>query len=128
MEDVKAKSGQGIAIASIVVLAIDVVGLLALGGFTLSVRGKFAEMFAEMRPEAELPALTQFLLSIPTAAYAGIFLSLILILILKEIFIRARTANLVINLAAGLGGIAYLFIYVIAFFLPLIPPMMTDIS
>ena len=125
MEDVKAKPGNGTAIVRAVVLGADVVGLLVIGGFTLSVRGEFAEMFEEM--DVELPAITQFLLSIPTAAYAGIFLSLILILILKEIFIRARTANLVINLAAGLGGIAYLTIYIIALFLPLIQ-MMTDVE
>lgn len=125
MEDVKAKSGNGTAIVSAVVLGADIIGLLVLGGLTLSVRGKFAEMFASMKDE--LPAITKFLFSIPSAAYAGIFLSLILILILKEIFIRARTANLVINLAAGLGGIVYLFIYVIALFLPLIQ-MMTETS
>ena len=121
MENVKAKSGKGMAIASVVVLAIDVVGLLIIGGVTLSAKVKFAKMFADMN--GELPTLTQFLFSIPSAAYAGIFLSLILALILKEIFIRANTANLMINLAVGLAGIAYLTVYVVALFLPLIDLM-----
>ncbi|NQT18735.1 MAG: hypothetical protein HQ592_03455 [Planctomycetes bacterium] len=111
MENVKVKSGKGMAIASVVVLAIDVIGLLLVGGFTL-LANCMVPPGAAGTPESALQVIAFFLFSIPLAACAGIFLSLILILILKEIFIRAKTAKLVINLAvaAGLGGIASLFI------------------
>ncbi len=41
-------------------------------------------------------------------------------LVLNAIFIRGKTATLVTNLAVGLGGIACLFIYIIAFIQPFI--------
>jgi|GEM_PF-6307254 len=125
MEDVKATSEKGTATASTIVLAIDVIGLLVLGGVTLSAKRAFAKMFADMK--VELPAVTNTILSIPTAAYVGVFLSLIVVLILKEILIRAGTVKLVINLAAIVGGIVYLSVYIIALFLPLIE-LMTQVS
>ena len=121
MEDVKAKSGQGMAIASVVVLTIEVVGLLVIGGVTLLARAGFAKLFADMK--VELPALTQFLLSIPTAAYVGVFLPLIIFLVLKETLIRAKTVTLIINLVVGCGAVAYLIVYVTALFLPMIELM-----
>ena len=111
MEDVEAKSGQGIGIVSAVVLTIDVIGLLLVGGFTL-LANCMVPPGAAGTPESALQVIAFFLFSIPLGACAGIFLSLILILILKEIFIRAKTEKLVINLAvaAGLGGVVLLFI------------------
>ncbi len=121
MKDVKAQSGTMIAIMSIALLAIDVVGLIVLCGATFLTGRPFLKMFQEM--DMQLSGATQMLLLIPPAAYVGVFLLLIIFLVLKEILIPAKTVTLMINLVVGWGAVAYLIVYVTALFLPMIELM-----
>lgn len=109
---------RSLAIASMIVLAIDVVGMLVLTAMTLKTRTAFMDMFEEL--DVALPVVTRFMVGTPTVFYLVFFGSLVAALIVKEVYVKSKKATIVTNVAACFGGAAYLAVYVIALFLPLI--------
>ena len=118
MNEQLVKKQTGWTIASLVVLIIDVIGVIALATITLYTSSRFLAIFKELK--VQLPQITQLFLSIPATAYLIIFSGVILALILKEIAIKSKPLTFAINMAALVIGVAYCFLYVTALFLPLI--------
>jgi len=118
MEPQDTSSRSGVAgIASVIVLAVDIVvlGVLALG-MTCG-RAKSAEMFREF--DVDLPAMTQLLLSVPTGVSVLVLVGATALLVIKEGVVRKVSVRLTLNLLAGLGILAFAALLVVALFLPL---------
>ena len=117
MNEQEPKKQTGWAIASMVVLILDVIGVLVLATITLFVKSRFLELFKDL--DVPLPQITQFFLSIPATFYLIIFSGLILALILKEIAIKNKPLAFAANMVALVIGIAYCLLYLTAMFLPM---------
>ena len=117
MNEQEPKKQTGWAIASMVVLILDVIGVLVLAISTLCTSSKFLLIFKELN--APLPQITQFFLSIPATVYLILFLGVILALILKEFAIKNKPLAFAANMGTLVIGIAYCVLYVTALFLPL---------
>ena len=108
MQAEQQKTGRGFfATASVVVAALDGIGLCFLIYVTTFVVPAFAKMFQELG--SALPMPTQFLLAIPAATLDAAIALMLVGLILKEIMIQEKKLTLTINVVVGLGEIAYLF-------------------
>lgn len=103
---------------SIFILVIDLVGLALLALLAQHMLPGFLKIFEDF--DAELPALTQCLLSVPRSWYVGAFAGIGVLLLLKEIVIRNAGVKSVLNLLAGLALLAFAAVAVVALFLPLI--------
>lgn len=118
MEPQDTNSRSGVAgVASVIVLAVDIVvlGVLALG-MTCG-RARSAEMFREF--DVDLPAMTQVLLSVPTGVSVLVLVGAATLLVIKEGVIQKASVRLTLNLLAGLGLLALAALLVVALFLPL---------
>ena len=106
------------AITSMVLLIMDVIGILVLTVLTMTTKAHFEKAFKDLG--VQLPIITGILLSIPSVIYLGFFGGLIVMLVLKEKFIQRAPLRFTVNLFAAVVGLAYLALYMIAMFLPLI--------
>lgn len=105
---------------SLVVLAFAAFIILIVAVTIIFTKGQFTGVLTEMIP-GELPIITKlFVLSISSIAYGIFFASLILALILKELFLRNKIVTLVVNLVLGIGAILFIPVYMIAIFLPMV--------
>jgi hypothetical protein len=118
MESPGANPPRGtLAAISVVALAVDVL-LAGLSCYAmLVVRPRFLAIFRDFN--TELPALTEWLLRVPSLVFLLVVTALVASLILKEAVSRNWPVNLSLNLAAGLGLLAFDAILLIAFFGPL---------
>lgn len=119
MEENKSNQEKTMAIASAVVLVAAIFSILIAAVATMTTKGNFATALTEMTAH-ELPVINKIIISIPALGY-GIFCTLlILILILKELYIRAKTVTLAFNIVTGLAAIVYLPVYIGALFIPML--------
>lgn len=115
MSDVK-KSGW--AMASMVVLVIDVLGLTLLAITTAATRIKIAEIYQDIG--ATLPRLTQAFLTPPSTVYVGLFGVVVAGLLAKEIFMQRKKTTFTINLIGLAAGAGFCLLFVVAIFAPLL--------
>ena len=113
---------KSIAVLSVGLLVVAVCLILFIAIGTIATKGDFETAFIEMTErDQELPLITRFLVtSISSVTLGIIFAAIILILILKELFVRSRRITLTVNIVAAISAIAYIPIYIIAIFLPMI--------
>ena len=103
---------------SIAVLVIDLTLLAGIAVGTIRARASFSKIFDDF--EAELPLLTQLLMSVPGWL---IILGAVLaaaIVGLKELAIRNAAVNLLLNLAVLVGLLGLAALLAVALFLPLV--------
>ena len=122
MENQKTQREKAIAGLSLGLLAIAVSLVLFIAAGTIATKGNFETALTEMtEKDQELPLVTKlFVTSISNITLGIIFAALILILILKELSIRSRRITLAVNIVTSISAIAYIPIYIIAIFLPMI--------
>ena len=122
MENQKTQREKAIAGLSLGLLAIAVSLVLFIAAGTIATKGNFETALTEMtEKDQELPLITKlFVTSISNITLGIIFAALILILILKELSIRSRRITLAVNIVTSISAIAYIPIYIIAIFLPMI--------
>ncbi len=120
MNEQESKTGRGWAIASMVVLIMDIIGLIVLVLMTLGTKAKFGKIFTELLDCRSLPTVTMLFISIPSAVYLLLFAGLIIALTVKEKYILNIPLKFAVNMFVFVGGLAYLSVYVIAMFLPLL--------
>lgn len=104
-------------VVSGVILVLNVVALAALALGMIYARSRLAEMFTEFG--AELPTMTQLLMSVPTWALLLAFAAAAALLVLKENVVRKAPLRLTLNLLAALALLAFTALVVVALFLPL---------
>jgi hypothetical protein len=119
MEDEKSQQDKTAAGLSLGLLVVAVCLILFAAIGTIATKGNFETALMEMtEKDQELPLVTKLLVtSISSVTLGIIFAAIILILILKELLIRSRKITLTVNIIAA---IAYIPIYIIAIFLPMI--------
>lgn len=107
-----------LAAMSLTALTVDVL-LAGLSCYAmLVVRPRFVKVFADF--DASLPALTEWLLRVPSLVFLPGLAALIAALILKEFLSRNWPVNLSLNAAVGLALLAFDGLVVIALFRPLV--------
>jgi len=116
-QETKAASAGG-SVLSIFILVIDLVGLALLALLAQHILPGFLKIFEEF--DAELPPLTQWLLSVPPTWYVGAFAGIGVLLVLKEIVIRSAGVKSTLNLVAMLAMLAFAAVAVVALFMPLV--------
>ena len=99
---------------------MDVIGFIVLAVLTLSTKVKFGHIFTDLLGATPLPKTTMLFISIPSAVYLLLFAGLIIALVVKEKYILNRPLKFAVNTFVFVGGLAYLSVYVIAMFLPLL--------
>lgn len=110
---------EGYRIASLVIMVVDMVILvIALIFAPVVVGSKFRAVFAHQNQTLPLP--TAALLAIPPSAHVALFAVILGALVLKEIFLAGKKATLIINIVAGLCGLAFFFVSILCLFLPMI--------
>ena len=121
MKNEKSGREKTLAIMSVVFLALDVFVILIAAVGTIIIKGNITTVLTEfVDVDHELPVITKFFfISIPAIAYGIFFALFILILILKELYVRSKIVTLVMNIVAGVAAIVYVFVYIIALFLPI---------
>ena len=120
MVNEKSNWEKSIAILSTVILFADFFFIFCDVVITFLTRQYFLAIFEQIGSD-QLPVIAEFLVvSIPTIAYCIFIASLILILVLKELYLRAKMVTLVINIVVGIAAIAYIPIYIAALYLPVI--------
>ena len=121
MENQKTQREKAIAGLSLGLLAIAVSLVLFIAAGTIATKGNFETALTEMtEKDQELPLVTKlFVTSISDVTLGIIFATLVLILILKELFVRSKKIALTVNITAVISAIAYIPIYMIAIFLPI---------
>jgi len=119
MENEKSHREKAIAALSVGLLAVAVFFTFIAAVGTIFMKVHFGPAIKTMIIPDELPAITELLvLSISSVTYGIFFASLILVLILKELFVHARRVTLAINSVIVIAAIAYYCIYTIALYLP----------
>ncbi|MBN2182472.1 MAG: hypothetical protein JW715_11215 [Sedimentisphaerales bacterium] len=119
MENDISQRKKSIAVLSLGLLIVAICLALIEAAGTIATKGCFETTMIEMA-EQELPLLTKLVISISNVTYGIIFAAFVLILILKEIFIRAKRVTLAVNIVATILAIAYILVYIMAIFLPMI--------
>jgi len=105
-------------IASLIMLTLALLGLLALLFTSTVVVPKFGKIFDDIQPGGNLPALTQMILSTPRAVYGLCCLVAIAMLIWKESRSTSKTRTLALNTAAFIIANVLLAVIVYAMFVP----------
>jgi hypothetical protein len=119
MENEKSPRKKAIADVSLVVLAFAIFIILIVAATIIYTKGKFTGVLTEMIA-GELPIITKlFVLSISSVTYGIFFALLVLVLVLKELFLRNKTVALVVNIATGTAAIVLMPVYMVAVFLPM---------
>ncbi len=122
MENVKSQQDKTAAGLSLGLLVVAVCLILFIAIGTIVTKGDFETAFTEMtEKDQELPLVTKlFVTSVSNITLGIIFTVLILILILKELLIHSKRITLAVNIVTSISAIAYIPIYIIAIFLPMI--------
>jgi hypothetical protein len=122
MENDKSQREKTIAVLSVGLLVVAVCLILFIAIGTIVTKGDFETAITEMtEKDQELPLVTKLLVtSISNVTFGIIFMVLILVLILKELFFRSKRITLTVNIVTAISAIAYIPIYIIAVFLPMI--------
>ena len=116
----KVNQDKRISIFSMIILLFDFLFILNDIAMTFLTRQHFSDIFEQIGPD-QLPVISKLLaVSIPTIVYCIFIVSLVLILVLKEIFISAKKITLSINILVGIAAISYIPIYIFALYSPLI--------
>ena len=119
MEIEKSHREKIVAILSVTILVVDFLFILNDVVVTFLTRQYFWFTFDQIGPD-RLPFIPRFVvLSIPTIVYCIFVISLILILALKELYLRSKTITLAINIIVGIATIAYIPFYYFALYLPI---------
>jgi hypothetical protein len=119
MVNEKSNRDKSIAVLSIAILVVDLFFIFCGVGATILTRRHFLAILQEFGTD-NLPIITEFLIvSIPAVVYCIFIASVILILVLKELFIRARMVTLIVNIVVGIAAIAYIPVYIAALYLPI---------
>lgn len=84
--------------ASVVVLLVDILGFAAFAIHTVLSRRRYGRFFSEQLYDAPWPA--RILVETPASLYAGAFLLLALLLLVKELSVERKELTLRMNLAA----------------------------
>ena len=119
MNEQEPKKQTGWAVASMVVLCVDLIGAFLLAVMTLGTVSKFTVIFRELLGTVPLPLATQFFVSISWTGYLIIFLGVMMALVVKESVLRNKAWAFAINMAMLIAGILYFVFYMAAMFLPL---------
>ena len=120
MENEKSQREKAIAALSVAFLVVAVFVIFWAAVTTISTRRHFASVLSEGTPRDEMPLITKlFVISIPTIAYVIFFVSLILLLIRKELCVRSKTVTLVVNIVIGMITFVYTLAYISAVLLPI---------
>ena len=104
---------------SIVMAALNGVGLLgvALGG--LRVRGRFFEIYCDLLGDKPLPAATQLVISVPSWTVLVVTVGLLGLLVVKEL-IRPKWIPLCMNVVWLFIGAIVSLLFSAALFIPLV--------
>lgn len=81
---------------------------------------KIGQIFTDLLDTASLPIVTMCLISIPSAVYLFLFVGLIVALSVKEKYILNGPLKFFINMFVLIGEWAYLSVYLVAMYLPLL--------
>jgi hypothetical protein len=103
-------------VASLALLASDVVLLLVIIWITTDVRDRFEKIFSDF--EAQLPVLTKMFLSVPGSVYVVMAASFGIFLLVKELTISNQSVKLGINLVAGVVLLAFAALFPLTMLLP----------
>jgi len=109
---------SGWAVASMVVLVIDVLGLTLLAITTAATRIKISELYQDMG--ATLPRLSQAFLTPPSTVYIGFFGGVVAGLLAKEILMQRKKTTFTINLIGLAAGAVFWLLFVMAIFAPVL--------
>lgn len=93
-------------IASVVLLAVDILGYAAFAVHSVLSRRRYGRFFADKLYDAPLPA--RLLVETPAPIYAAAFLLFALALLMKEVSVERKEVTLRIN-AAALAGLGLLW-------------------
>ena len=105
-------------LASLIVLALDMLLLLSLLYACTVTIGRFAQLFGDLK--MELPILTHLVISIPRTAAGGVLLGIMAALMYKELRIADKTRTLIMNLVVFVVGACAGMFLVIVLFCPLL--------
>ena len=119
METNPAERKSNKAIASAVMLAINVPGLVLLTVETVLKGARVAKMHREMF--SAVPKITEIMLyTISPTAYLGILSAIAVGLLAKEFLIRNKAVTITINIACFIVTLVFLAVHVVACFYPMI--------
>ncbi len=119
MESEKSQQGRNTAVLSVGLLVVAVCLILFAAAGTIATKGRFELILRELMTPDKIPAITKFFIFTPTINLVIFFVLLILILFLKELFIRSKKITLAVNIVSAISAIAYIPIYMIALYLPI---------
>lgn len=117
MENVKSDRERAIADLSVGLLAVAVFLTLITAAVTIFTKGRFESLLKNFLPE-KMPVITRFFVFTPIIYFVICFTLVILILISKELFVRAKRITLAINVVVAIAAMAYYPLYIIALYLP----------
>ncbi len=103
-------------VISIVFAAINAVGIMLTMGYSLHIRHKFTEVHEDLG--AELPSITAMVLNIHWSAWVLVSLSLLAVVLAKEVISR-KWIPILLNVAFVLICIAYWAFFAVAMMIPL---------
>jgi len=112
-----ASFGGAVSIASMFLLAFDIIGVLLLAGFVTWVGPVFADIYAEA--DVTLPMVSVFLVDVPTFPYLSLSAAVVIGLLVKEACFRRAPLRFGINVAVGVAVMLLYLAYVVALYLPL---------
>lgn len=107
-----------LGLISLIVLGLNVGGIVLLPLVVMVIKVMFFKVFSEYG--VELPPLTRFFVSIPTIIYVLFCLGIAGVLVIKELLISNKKVRLIVNIIAAVGASGFVFVYAVAFILPLI--------
>ena len=118
-EKMKTKSLEPkiVGITSVAFTTLDILVISVIAFFTSVAKENFQVMFDQQG--RNLPAFTEFLISVPVWFYIICFAIIIAFLIIKEFWINSQSIALFINAITLVLSIVYFFIFIFILFLPL---------
>src|SRR4030042_4105577 len=108
MKHEKSHRAKAIAALSLGLLAVAVCFTIIDAATTIATKGRFESILKTIMVPERIPSITKFFIFIPILYYVIFFVLMVLILILKERFVRAKIFTLAINAVVAVAAIVYI--------------------
>jgi hypothetical protein len=112
-------------ILNYIFFVLNLTGLVLLPVVIVGTRDIFADTFEKYA--VDVPAATEFMLSVPGSVYFFIFFLIAAVMITMEIFITKNRSKLLINILLSAAAGFVVLVYAVALIIPLIRCMQSSI-
>lgn len=115
---------KAVGILSFTVFILNLTGIVVLPLVIVGTRDIFVDTFEKYK--IDVPAVTEFMLSVSGSVYFIVFFLIAAALIVKEMFITRNRNRLLINILAAAAACIVVLVYAVALIIPLIRCMQSS--